>query len=1191
MGFFLEDRAVALMTAKAVRAPRQVRTENTTPGCDNCAMRSLWPRMATPKIPIFLGSPSADILVLGDGPNIQADGAGMPFYGSYWQTLRKAIPARHWERMAYQNVARCSTMDSKDHKPKPAVVHSCSVHLDADLASRPWAAIVVMGDSAMRRIAPDVSKKTTAVDMGGTWFPVVAGGRVTWAYATMGLDVLGKFGGEHGTAWPVFKADWKHFFNTLDRLDKPHVHDINLQQVVTVNSLEEATAFRERMGREITTDIEGTGLRPTRRGELMLTASFSDGVSTMAFAVDHPMAVNKWAKPFIVDTLTKADRWCAHQAGMELAWFAHMCGLPLEPDRVEDTMAMARIIHNNENLLSLADQTRIHLGVNVKELSDLDVTNLIAYPLDQVLTYNGLDSYATHLVWNKHRHITKDVNYRRLVDATTMVTQMQLWGLPVNLECSHRLKAKWSAKAAEAELKAQAVYEVKQWQMATQREWSITNDQDTADALVRFGKVLLPKSDAGNYKTDETLLKEVAGDNPLVTHLLDYREASKLCSTYIDPVIDATNTHTDGLLHPCYSITLTATGRRSSEDPNIQNFPRRFNVELRGQIVCPPGTVMVAFDYGQLEARILAMASKDRALMEAIINKYDIHAAWGPKICAIYPKFWEQMEDIVRETYNTYNPTEKQTLKVMRDRIKNGFVFPSFYGSYVNSIADRNLFIPREVVDAVQKDLWKTFPGVQIWMKARRKEYVDTGSIRTLTGRVRHAILKGNEPINCVDFETECLTQRGWLTGQQVHPGDVLLTMNPNTQKMEWQAATDIKRFPGYHGPVYHMESKGFSAVTTPNHRWPCISSRGVLHDRTTENLPNLMHIPRVAPYSAPGGEKYSNEWVELVGWVLTDGFYSTGHKINPEDAQYRKTPACGYSGSQIGICQKKPERVVEIDALFAALDISVRSKQSRVKNKEVFWHFSGNAGRWFHGMFPNRMLTMEFLLQLTPIQLSILQHTMLKGDGHIPDSGSVSFVAGSKCKQQIDMFQALCLLNGNSASVVYRNTEDRETKQYASMGNVPVSAGHWALKIHKRTRIDTAFIRKTVTTESVGMWCPMVPNTYFMARRNGQPYITGNTPIQGTASDVTADAMNECAAISRREQDPFMHPRVEIHDDLTFFLPDDDRLDGYVERIFQVLGRCRYKWQTVPWLVEAKAGYSWEHLEEFADYTGDYHG
>jgi DNA polymerase I-like protein with 3'-5' exonuclease and polymerase domains len=653
----------------------------------------------------------------------------------------------------------------------------------------------------------------------------------------IGLDVLDKYRNDRGPAWPVFAADFKKFFQQVDKLKKPAILDLNAHKVHVVHSLSEAQALRERMGKVLAWDVETTGLRCTARDELLLTASFSDGETTFAFTVDHPLETNTWAKTFIRDTLLSCERWIAHYSSMELSWAVQHCGLPLSPDQMEDTAAIARIVHDHENLLSLADQSRIWLGTNVKALSDLDTRNLISYPVEDVLRYNGLDSYATKLCFDKNAHITHTSAYRRHIDAIAMTVQMQLYGLPYSLDKSLELKTKWQAKAVAAEQKAHTIYEVKEWQRNTRKEWSITSDQDTADALVRFGHIKLPKTEAGNYVTSEPILLSVAPDNPLVKSVLDYREAAKLVSTYIDPLIEATKRHYDNIPHPCYNVLLTATERLSSEDPNIQNFPRRANVELREQIVAPPGHIMVAFDYGQLEARLIAMASKDQYFCDAVLKGYDIHAEWGPEFVKEYGEFWH----MCCEWAGTEE--EKKVKKVMRDRIKNKFVFPSFYGANPKSI-DGYLELPEGVTAEVHKVFWQRFKGVKQWIEARRAEYDRTGSIRTLTGRTRHSIFSGNEPIN---------------------------------------------------------------------------------------------------------------------------------------------------------------------------------------------------------------------------------------------------------------------------------------------------------------------------------------------------------TPIQGTAANLASDAMNDCAALARKENDPYLHPRMQIHDDLTFIFPEDHRLETYIDRIFEVMGRCRYDWQILPLLVEAKCGYSWADLDEFATYTGDY--
>jgi DNA polymerase-1 len=264
-------------------------------------------------------------------------------------------------------------------------------------------------------------------------------------------------------------------------------------------------------------------------------------------------------------------------------------------------------------------------------------------------------------------------------------------------------------------------------------------------ALTEYGKLHLPKTPAGKQlKTDDEAMKEAAPDgHPLVDAVLEYRSAAKMISTYIDPVLDCRTRCIDGRMHPTYSTMLVATFRLSSEDPNIQNWPSR-NVEqkkLRGQVKAPKGHMLVKFDYKALEARVIAMASNDRALCESIIKKIDIHGKWRDKALEIYPDYYYRLEEIAGTT------DKKEVLKGGRNIIKTDFVFASFFGSLPDACAKRT-GMPLQYMQELSTEFWGEFPGVKAWIKQRRIEYKDTGSSRLLTGAVRHAVMPGNEPIN-----------------------------------------------------------------------------------------------------------------------------------------------------------------------------------------------------------------------------------------------------------------------------------------------------------------------------------------------------------------------------------------------------------------------------------------------------------
>jgi DNA polymerase I-like protein with 3'-5' exonuclease and polymerase domains len=745
------------------------------------------------------------------------------------------------------------------------------------------------------------------------------------------------------------------------------------------------------------------------------------------------------------------------------------------------------------------------------------------------------------------------------------------------------LRQDWTARKQEVAAEAGRIYEVREFERHMQKPFSISNPNDVGQALAVYGRVPLPKTGSGKWSTDDAILEKQCKDHPLVSCVHRYREAAKIISTYIEPVTKARQDNADGQLHPGYTTMLTATGRLSSHEPNIQNFPRRRHKEVRRQIVAPDRHLMLAFDYGQLEARVIAMASRDQQLCDAIMHGYDVHQHWLDRLLKLYPTYLQT----IAERTGKRDPAAVR--KAARDAIKTDFVFSSFFGSAPKNCA-ANIGAPLEIVQQLAEEFWLEFRGVRNWLKARHREYRDTGAIRTLTGRVRRALLWGNEPINCVDFATEALTQRGWVDGHDLEAGDVLLTMNPQSQLLEWQSVTEVKRFPGYSGPVHYLAGKSFSAVTTPEHRWAYYKdgANKALHECTSATLPAWGSIPRVRPFNGPKRAVYSDDWVRLVGWVVTDGCYNHGggSKQAAPAWDYRRSQECGYSGSQVTICQRKPENITEIDALCSRLPFPVRSKLPNNRGDEAFWHFSGQAGRWFHGMLPERILTPEFLLRLPQAQLEILFETMIKGDGWV-DAGQEGFCSGSKA--QIDAFQMLSVLSGRLVNVAYHDFSEHQPERYLSMPNVPNSKGAWYARRAKRENVSLGWLQREVKVEQRGMWCPMVPNTFFVARREGKVYITGNTPIQGTAADIVVDAMNAMTEQALRQRDRYLLPRMQIHDDLTFILPDDADLPRYIESISACLVAVRFDWQIVPLTVEAKIGTNWAELEEFAVFTGGY--
>lgn len=701
------------------------------------------------------GDADADILILGEAPSQDDDRAGKAFEGSYWKLLRKLVPGRAVDRVAYQNLVRCAPLNEHAHAT-PEQAHACSLHLEADADNRSkLRAVLGVGQAVLQRFFPGMQ----LMHAHGLRMPLKLGERVVWFTPVFDPSYLrargGKYsnGPEDSAAYAVLQADVREFFAGVDKWGKARIpEDVQAANILLPDTEDEAREILEHFEPDVlAVDLETNMLRPYNVGAKMLSASLSDGHTSISFPVDHPHQRTDWGLPLVLEQIRKR-KWTAHNAGFEYTWLkfhAGMAGIEWAPQPFEDTMAMARLYFNRETMLSLENCSSVLLGINIKALSNLNVKRLLDYPLEEVLRYGGLDTLATA----KMQRVVLDAvlrdkhaaaSYARINAATEATSDMALMGLDVDFDKSETLKLEWEAKAQEQEDYARTLFEVRSFERERGKRFSISAPEDVGEALVTFGRLELPKTAKGKqYSTDDTVLRAAAGEegHPLVDAVLAYREAAKIISTYVEPVLEARVRCYDARLHPSYNTMLTATLRLSSEDPNIQNFPARRHKPIREQVVPPKRHVFVKFDYKALEARVIAMASKDRALCESTIKGIDIHGKWRDKMLEIYPDY---IDYLARKTNQT---DHAKILKAGRDSIKTDFVFASFYGGSVHSCAAR-VGAPVMHMQTLADDFWREHFGVKAWIKKQRQVYKERGSVLTLTMRERHAVLQGNEPIN-----------------------------------------------------------------------------------------------------------------------------------------------------------------------------------------------------------------------------------------------------------------------------------------------------------------------------------------------------------------------------------------------------------------------------------------------------------
>lgn len=249
-------------------------------------------------------------------------------------------------------------------------------------------------------------------------------------------------------------------------------------------------------------------------------------------------------------------------------------------------------------------------------------------------------------------------------------------------------------------------------------EFNIASPKQVGEIL--FGKMKIvekpKKTKTGQYVTSEEVLQQLKGKSEIVGKILEHRGLKKLLGTYVDALPKLINPRT-GHIHTSFNQTVTATGRLSSSDPNLQNIPVRGEdgKEIRKAFVPEEGCLFFSADYSQIELRVMAHLSGDANMQEAFREGYDIHAATAAKI------YHETMDSVTRD----------QRTKAKRAN------FGIIYGITVFGLAER-LDISRTEATQLIDGYFATFPKVAEYMEQAKETARKLGYAETLLHRRRY---------------------------------------------------------------------------------------------------------------------------------------------------------------------------------------------------------------------------------------------------------------------------------------------------------------------------------------------------------------------------------------------------------------------------------------------------------------------
>lgn len=290
-----------------------------------------------------------------------------------------------------------------------------------------------------------------------------------------------------------------------------------------------------------------------------------------------------------------------------------------------------------------------------------------------------------------------------------VLADMELNGVCLDTEALHETSEVFNKRMTTIE---QHIYE-----LAGER-FNISSPRQVGDIL--FGKMKIvdkpKKTKTGQFVTSEEVLQQLRSKSPIIDEILNYRGLKKLLSTYVDALPKLINPRT-GRIHTSFNQTVTATGRLSSSDPNLQNIPVRDDdgKEIRKCFIPEPGCLFFSADYSQIELRIMAHLSEDENMIEAFREGFDIHAATAARI-------WHK--DIGEVT-----PAERKKAKQAN--------FGIIYGITTYGLAQRMDISNGEARDLID-GYFLTFPRVEAYMEQAKETARKQGYAETLFHRRRY---------------------------------------------------------------------------------------------------------------------------------------------------------------------------------------------------------------------------------------------------------------------------------------------------------------------------------------------------------------------------------------------------------------------------------------------------------------------
>ncbi|WP_339769258.1 DNA polymerase I [uncultured Pseudosulfitobacter sp.] len=391
-------------------------------------------------------------------------------------------------------------------------------------------------------------------------------------------------------------------------------------------------------------------------------------------------------------------------------------GITVAP--IDDTMLLSYAQHaglHNHGMDTLSERYLGHTPIPIKPLlgSGKSAITFDRVPLDKAVAYAAEDADITLRLWQTLKPQLHRVGVTKVYETlerplVPVLAAMERSGIKVDRDTLSRMSNAFAQKMAGLE---DEIYEL------AGRKFNVGSPAQVGEVLFEdMGLEGGKKGANGKYSTGADILEDLATEHDFPRRILDWRQLSKLKSTYTDALQDHINPDT-GRVHTSYSIAGASTGRLASTDPNLQNIPIRSEEgrRIREAFVAEQGKTLVALDYSQIELRILAHIADIPELKQAFADGIDIHALTAS------------------EMFNV--PLDAMTPDIRRQA--KAINFGVIYGISGFGLA-RNLRIPRAEAQGFIDRYFERFPGIRTYMDDTKAFAKEHGFVQTLFGRKIH---------------------------------------------------------------------------------------------------------------------------------------------------------------------------------------------------------------------------------------------------------------------------------------------------------------------------------------------------------------------------------------------------------------------------------------------------------------------